>query len=264
MKLLMQLYQIHSPSGKEDAMRDFIIHWLEERNIQYVKDDVGNILATKDSRPNKDRADDTCPCVCAHMDEVFHNRVPDYAIVQDGDEIYGYSDKAEARQGIGADDKNGIWVALKVMERVPYIKAAFFVCEEEGCIGSENVDLAFFDNCRFVIECDRMNGGDFIYKASRRQDPIVPLCTYEFMEAMNASEYGYRLEQGRSTDVLMLRQRGLKCCACNLSCGYYNPHKNDEYTRISELLNCYNMVLNACNTIKKRFAAPIYAPPQES
>ncbi len=185
------------------------------------------------------------------MDEFHKNREADFVVVQEDDEIFGYSAKAEGKQGIGADDKNGIWVALKVMERVPYIKAAFFVSEEDGCIGSENVDLAFFDNCRFVIECDRRNGGDFIYEAKE-----VPLCTFEFMNAMNAAEYGYKPVRGASTDVVMLRQRGLKCCACNLSCGYYNPHENDEYTRISELQNCYNLVLHACNAIQKRFAAP--------
>lgn len=258
MKLLKQLYQIYSPSGQEDAMRDFIIHWLEERNIKYVEDGVGNILATKDIRPDKDRDDDTCPCVCAHMDEVHRNREADYVVELDGDEIRGYSAKAEAPQGIGADDKNGIWVALKVMERIPYIKAAFFVREEVGCIGSENVDLGFFDNCRFVIECDRRNGGDFIYEAKE-----VPLCTFEFMDTMNAAAYRYKPVRGFSTDVVMLRQRGLKCCACNLSCGYYEPHTDDEYTRVSELQNCYNLVLRACCAIKKRFAAPAGAPPQE-
>lgn len=258
MRLLTQLYQLHSPSGREHLMQAFIIHWLEEHGIQYVQDAVGNILATKDTRPNKDEADDTCPCLCAHMDEVFHDRVPDFAIVQDGDEIFGYSSKMEARQGIGADDKNGIWVVLKVMEQIPYIKAAFFVSEEIGCIGSENVDLAFFDNCRFVIECDRRNGGDFIYRAKG-----IELCTPEFMKAMDASEFDYKPVEGFSTDVVMLRKRGLTCCACNLSCGYYNPHTDDEYTRVGELQNCYNLVLHACKAIKKRFAAPKGTPPQE-
>ena len=258
MELLLQLYQIHSPSGKEKAMQDFIIRWLEERDIQYVKDRAGNSLATKDIRPNKNEADDTCPCVCTHMDEVFASREADFVVVQEDDEIFGYSAKVGEKQGVGADDKNGIWVALKVMERIPYIKAAFFVSEEIGCIGSENVDLKFFDNCRFVIECDRRNSGDFICQAKE-----VPLCTFEFMEAMNASGFGYKPVRGFATDVMMLRQRGLKCCACNLSCGYYEPHTNEEYTRISELQNCYNLVLRACSAIKKRFAAPAGAPPQE-
>ncbi|MCR5163848.1 MAG: hypothetical protein K6C40_07505 [Thermoguttaceae bacterium] len=257
MNLLMLLYKILSPSGKEQAMQEFIIHWLEEHGIEYVKDRFGNILATKDTRPDKDGADDTCPCVCAHMDEVHANRETDYTVVWEEDEIFGYSPKTESRQGIGADDKNGIWVALKIMERIPYIKAAFFVSEEIGCIGSEYVDLGFFDNCRFVIECDRRESGDFIYEAND-----VPLCTYGFMEAMHASEYGYKPVQGASTDVVMLRKRGLKCCACNLSCGYYDPHTNNEYTRVGELQNCYELVVRACSTIKKRFAAPADTPPQ--
>ena len=259
MNLLMQLYRIHSPSGKEHAMQEFIIQWLERHGIKYVKDRYGNILATKDTRPDKDKGDDTCPCVCAHMDEVHTNRETDYTVVWEEDEIYGYSPKTESRQGIGADDKNGIWVALKVMANVPYIKAAFFVCEEIGCYGSEHVDLGFFDNCRFVIQCDRRGSGDFVCQASN-----IPLCTSAFVEAMRPSEFGYMPVCGSPTDVVMLRRRGLKCCACNLSCGYYEPHTENENTNPADLERCWKMVFRACSTIKKRFAAPAYTPPQES
>jgi hypothetical protein len=29
---------------------------------------------------------------------------------------------------------------------------------------------------------------------------------------------------------------------CNISCGYYNAHKNNEYTQFSELQNCLSFV----------------------
>lgn len=252
MKLLKQLYMIHSPSHKETAMQDFLTGWLDDHSIHYIKDEKGNILAAKGEA-------DTYPCVCAHMDEVHDKREEDYKIHQDGDVLYGFSPKAGGQQGIGADDKNGIWVALRVLEKAPVLKAAFFVGEEVGCIGSSFVDLGFFENCRFVIQCDRKNGSDFIMQAGG-----VPLCTQEFMDAMKAHEYGYKKEYGLMTDVMELRRRGLKCCACNLSCGYYHPHMSSEITRMSELRNCLKMVIRACCTLTETFEAPVYEPPKTS
>lgn len=47
---------------------------------------------------------------------------------------------------------------------------------------------------------------------------------------------------GGKTDVVALKMRGLKIPICNISCGYYNAHKNNEYTHFSELQNCLSFV----------------------
>ena len=44
------------------------------------------------------------------------------------------------------------------------------------------------------------------------------------------------------TDAVALKMRGLKISVCNVSCGYYNAHKDNEYTQFSELQNCLSFV----------------------
>ena len=43
---------------------------------------------------------------------------------------------------------------------------------------------------------------------------------------------------GMMTDVLELKERGLGVSCINLSCGYYEPHSDEEFTVKKDLLNC--------------------------
>lgn len=141
------------------------------------------------------------------------------------------------QHNLGADDKNGVWVGLQLLKSEPVMKAAFFVGEEVGCIGSSKCDMTFFDDARFVIQCDRRNGSDLILNAGS-----VQLADSSFISQELRTKYGYKPTYGLMTDVQELKRKGLKVAACNLSCGYYNPHTEQEYTVVSELINCYRFV----------------------
>ena len=138
---------------------------------------------------------------------------------------------------MGADDKNGIWIALKCLKQYPVLKLAFFVSEETGCIGSGNARMDFFTDCRFVIEPDRRGYKDII--------PIIGwtvLCSDEFLKATGYRDFGYEETEGMLTDVLELKEKGLAVSCINLSCGYYEPHTPHEFTVKKDLLNCLNLV----------------------
>lgn len=138
---------------------------------------------------------------------------------------------------LGADDKNGVWIALHMLKYETKMKCAFFVGEETGCVGSSNCDISFFDDCKYVIQCDRRNGGDFINNAC-----CTELCDKTFVSDELKTKYGYKNTYGSVTDVEELKNRGLKVACCNMSCGYYNPHMDTEFTNIKELVNCLNFV----------------------
>lgn len=244
MQLLETLYKINSPSGKETPMQEFITAWLKANKIHYVVDKVGNILVTKGKAKE-------FPCIAAHIDEVHSTRPSDFVVMRADRTMFGFSPTMGRMCGIGADDKNGIWVALRLLDHVKNMKAVFFVGEERGCKGSNNVDLKFFDNCKYVIECDRQGKEDFIYSAMG-----LDLCTAKFMEDIKINDYGYKPAKGRMTDVVVLASRGIKLSVCNVSCGYYAEHTANEITRYNELLQCYKMVLHAVNTVGKT-AAPL-------
>ena len=121
MERLIELYNIASPSGKEKLMARYIMAELKKMGVACRKDRTGNIYAVKGNA-------DTNPC---------------------------WVQRKKPQTGIGADDKNGIWICFKMLERFKNMKCAFFVGEETGCVGSGRADMDFFNDCRFVIQCDR-------------------------------------------------------------------------------------------------------------
>lgn len=231
MELLKQLYNISSPSRRENAMITFISNKLTEMGVAHTIDKAGNIYATKGKGK-------TFPCLVAHTDEVHYQHTKGYEVVTMKNEIIvGYDSEKREFQGIGADDKNGIWICLKCLEEYDNLKCAFFVEEEIGCQGSRVADMEFFKDCRFVLQCDRKGNGDIITKING-----LKLCSKEFIEALNPGKYGYKTTEGLSTDVGALKDRKLEVSCINISCGYYNPHTKNEFTHIGDLMKCLDLV----------------------
>lgn len=241
MKLLEELYKTFSPSGKEQEMKKFIVRWVKDncRNTMISKDKKGNLYITKGKAI-------TYPCLCAHLDQVQKTHALDFEVCRSGDILFGYSKTFKSYQGLGADDANGIWVCLNCLKKYDAIKIVFFVEEEVGCHGSQRAVMSFFDDCRYVLQIDRKNGGDFITNIGG----WTPLCSQEFIKAVQPEKFGYKEETGLLTDVECLKENGLKVSAANLSCGYYNPHTDTEFTLWSELKNCLSFVEHIIETCK--------------
>lgn len=234
MNTLLDLYRIYSPSGGEKPMKKYIKNWVKN-NVQGCKithDNKGNIYVTKGDS-------DTYPCIVSHIDQVQDKYSDDYNVYLLKDTLMGYSQKRREFEGLGADDKNGIWVCLKCLQKYDIMKCAFFVEEEIGCGGSSAAKIDWFDDCRFVLQCDRMGGSNLITNIS-----LTDLCSDEFLQDINYSAYGYKPTSGLMTDVVTLKNKGVNLCMLNISCGYYNPHTDNEFTVISELQNCLAFVEN--------------------
>ncbi|MCC8115205.1 MAG: hypothetical protein LIP03_14690 [Bacteroidales bacterium] len=243
--LLKTLFAIHSPSGKEYAMRKFIKSYVK-RNIPCCKiwgDRFGNLYAVK-GKPDCG----TYPCVVSHLDQVQPEYPLDYKVISTEDIIFGYSHSTRSMCGLGADDKVGIFICLQCLKRFPSIKAAFFADEERGCHGSEKCELKFFDDARFIIEPDRKGNSDLITQISYTQ-----LASDDFIQAINAEQFGYAPERGLLTDVEALKERGYPRSCINLSCGYYNPHTSEEYVVKKDLLNCMSFVFHIIETVKETY-----------
>lgn len=242
MQLLKTLYEIHSPSKREKRMRKFLRWWILNniKGATVTTDANGNLLVTKGNATEY-------PCIVAHMDQVQDIHSKDFRAIETKDYILGFSLKNKQQEGLGADDKNGIWVALKCLQKYDAIKCAFFVCEEIGCVGSSAVDLSFFSDCRFVLQCDRRNGNDLITSV------WGDLCSKEFLDDIDYEKYGYKPTHGLITDVATLKERGLAVSALNISCGYYQPHTDQEFTIKSELKNCLNFVCHIIEKCQKKY-----------
>lgn len=233
MELLKQLYEIHSPSGNEKQMKRFLKDWIKNNvpGATYTTDAIGNLYVSKGES-------ETYPCIISHIDQVQKTHSKDFKAVETNDIIFGFSLGNVHQEGLGADDKNGIWICLKCLQKYKSLKCAFFVQEEVGCRGSGKADMTFFSDCRFVLQCDRKDGSDLIWNIGG----YTELCSKEFLTAIGYQEFGYKLETGLMTDVEALKDNGLKVSAVNMSCGYHRPHSDEEYTKKSELLNCLAFV----------------------
>lgn len=238
-ELLFQLYSIHSPSGSEKKMRKFIKRYISRvcGDCEVVQDSVGNLFVTKGVA-------DSYPCLASHIDQVQRSHSKDFEVVEGRDVVFGYSHKSREQQGLGADDKNGIYVCLECLARYDVLKCAFFVGEEIGCKGSSLCDMTFFNDCRYIVQPDRMGGRDLITSMG-----VGDVCSVEFANALGAAQFGYREARGSITDVGELVSRGVGISCLNLSCGYYCAHTSEEFTVLSELQNCLDFVCHIVETL---------------
>lgn len=232
MELLKQLYAIHALSGKEKQIRNFIKGYIFENipGVRITGDKIGNLYITKGQAK-------TYPCIVAHLDQVQRLHSKDFRAIETDDIIFGYSPSKRHQEGLGADDKNGIWVALQCLMKYEALKIAFFVSEEVGCVGSGSADITFFNDCRFVIQPDRRGYSDVITQISWES-----LCSEQFLSEIQSEQFGYNQTDGLMTDIQALRENGLEISCINLSCGYYEPHTDHEFTVKSDLKNCLEFV----------------------
>lgn len=229
--LLYKLYEIHSPSGGERKMKRFIKSYIRTNieNCAISCDNAGNMYITRGEAENY-------PCIVAHLDQVQHIHSNDFTVMECGDIVFGYSPSRKQTEGLGADDKNGIFIALECLKMFDKIKVAFFVKEETGCVGSNAANMDFFQNCKYAIEPDRRGNNDLITEAS-----FTELCSEDFVrDIIGFSDYN--TTTGLCTDVMALKENGLKVSAINLSCGYYNPHTDYESTNLKDLQKCLTFV----------------------
>lgn len=241
-ELLKELYRVFSPSGCTRKMRRLLKREIALRGGKFVQDAAGNLLVTKGEA-------EEYPCLACHYDQVScHTHPKDFRCIESGGVILGWSDKLRQQCGLGADDKNGVFICLNALERFGALKVAFFVDEEIGCVGSSSVDMSFFADVRFVIEPDRRDGDNLITSMSGCR-----VCSDDFIRDCGYAGYGYRFDEGSLTDVLTLLEKGLGVSCLNLSCGYYHPHTDREVTVLPELENCQDFVFHMVETMERRY-----------
>lgn len=253
MEKLLEVLSIQSVSHDQFRMFAYIIRQVSQiPNAKYWVVD-GNIYIEKGYA-------DEYPCMVAHMDTV-HDIVEDLHPIEFNGMITGFNRVKMEQTGIGGDDKVGIYIALECLREFDNIKVAFFRDEEVGCLGSYVADMGFFADCKFVLQCDRKGNDDFVINASgvelsskTFQDDVLPI----------VKGYGYKFAHGMMTDVMALKENGIRCSVANMSCGYYRPHSADEYVVIDDVMECLQMcktIIFCCTGNYKHKAKPRYTAP---
>ena len=242
------LLSVPSKSRQESRMVKYICDYLDGLEdqgmvISYHIDHMDNIYVTKGY------GEQTYPCFVSHTDTVH---AIDTINVMEGvstkpttfgksfgneefEVLYGMNDEGQPT-GIGGDDKCGVFICLELITRLDHCKAAFFVSEEIGCVGSSEADVHFFDDVSFVCQYDAPGdhliteicsgvrlyekGGEFIYNAK-------PLIEEAFGNPMIEQSHPF-------TDVMQLKNK-LPITCINISCGYYNMHTASEFIVVDDV-----------------------------
>ena len=194
-------------------------------------DDSGNITVT-----NADKKD--VPAFCCHLDTV-HRGAPKPELIMDNI-LMSMND-----YGIGGDDKCGIVACLELINSDLPCKVIFFREEERGCLGSRQYDTSTLKENLFLIEIDRKNAGDLIFKSGG-----TTLCDKKFRKEVEKYFPHGKDETGLYTDVNVLG--GAEINMMNLSAGYYRPHTEKEYVVLSELLRNIECLMAFAKNYKEK------------
>jgi hypothetical protein len=218
-------------------MEAFIMNYVKQLGLDCIYDN-GNIYVTKG-------ISDSYPCIVSHTDTV-HRIIPDdhFTIIANDEFAIGYDRAKMSATGCGGDDKVGIFICLQMLQEFDAIKVAFFADEEVGCVGSYEANVDWFNDTRFVLQCDRRGNADFVnsiygtsLQSKRFKKAVAPIL----------KQHGYKPTTGMLTDVYALKSIGVNVSVANMSCGYYNPHMDDETIVFADVDNCLQM----CRTIFK-------------
>ena len=243
---LSSLLSIPSETFDEWGMVDYLVTYFESKGYEPIVDKFGNIYVSKGDAEKK-------PLICAHIDTVHKNnkinireefipRTNCYGQEYDRTNVQclkGYDDTGH-ETGCGGDDKCGIYVCLEIFDRMDNIKLALFASEEVGCVGSKNSDETFFRDVSYAISFDapgdrlvsEISNGVRLFNRGSNFFNIVDSTLKEL-------DYNPLYQSHPYTDIYILRSKfGLDCI--NLSCGYYNMHRDSEYVCVDDVNKSIN------------------------
>lgn len=166
----------------------------------------------------------------AHLDTV-HRELPKVINIENG--------TISSPQGIGGDDRCGVYAILKITDKV---KCSVLFCEDEeiGCVGTNSflkttLADALVGKFNYIIEIDRRGKNDAVFYDCDNKD-FEKFITKEF----------YKTSYGTLSDISYIAPH-LECSAVNLSSGYYKAHTNNEYVVIDEVDTCIREVVKLLN-----------------
>jgi len=170
----------------------------------------------------------------AHLDTVHHDNVTVICKSDDGNILM-------SPQGIGGDDRCGVYGIIKAYENTKVKPWLLFTCNEEiGGIGARQFvkDLPMrkeLEKINFIVELDRKGKTDAVYYD----------CYCPELEKYIESK-GFKTAYGTYSDICDIAP-ALGVSAVNLSSGYYNAHTQHEYINVKHLENTIEKVIEIVN-----------------
>lgn len=157
------------------------------------------------------------------------------------DAVGNVTTRISSPQGIGGDDRCGVWIIMNAISKG--LKPSVLFCEDEE-VGSRGAtkfvshmakkdsEVELDGNLKFMVEIDRRGKNDAVYYSCDNKDFV------KWVE----ENTGYKKEFGSMSDISVLMP-ALKLAAVNFSCGYYNEHTLAEYVVEEHMNRTMDMII---------------------
>lgn len=169
----------------------------------------------------------------AHLDTVHKEPVRDICKTKNGKILM-------SPQGIGGDDRCGVYASVTAYEQSPVKPWLLFTCDEETggygagvfCRKHQRGKLPkSVDELKMIVEIDRNGKNDAVYYNCGNDD---------FEKYISGK--GFKTKRGSFSDISYVAPE-LGVAAVNLSSGYYNAHTLHEYINRKQLNNTVKKVV---------------------
>lgn len=215
MENLLKLYQFYSVHGTEGEKA--ICDWL----VEFFEKECG-IAVNRDGNTIWYFNPESTVLLSAHLDQVATNGPAVYFYKQPDGKIKAYNKDWE-RTSLGADDKNGIWIIMKLAEMNYTFDFIISEGEEVGCVGINKIEEHIKEsNADFAVVLDRKGDTDILKGGST--DVYCEALAYNLKNYFNC---GYSVTTGSISDTRVICKY---MESVNISVNYEDAHTKNETT----------------------------------
>lgn len=181
-------------------------------------------------------------CLIAHMDTVHKKTcsIIRYTVDKAGQTEDEDSLSFTSPEGIGGDDRCGVYMILQLLKSNYRPSIIFCEDEETGLVGAGKfVKTNYIEDLKsmnMLIEFDRKDKDDAVFYSC--DNP-------EFTKYITTTT-GYKERYGSCSDISTIAP-ACGVAAVNLSCGYYGAHTTNESVKFDEMLNTVEIVKKILN-----------------
>lgn len=195
---------------------------MHKAMAQYLKAKYDNVIFTKDYLV---AIGDIPIALVAHMDTVFKTPVSDLYYDQRKGVLW-------SPDGLGADDRAGIFAILKILQEGLKPSVIFTTDEEMGGVGAAALaeKECPIPGLKYMIQLDRRGSNDCVF-----YDCYCP----EFVDYVES--FGFCEKWGSFSDISFLMPEW-QVCGVNLSVGYEDEHSYTEILNINPLFDTIKKV----------------------
>ena len=175
-KYFKEILEIPRPSKKEEKIKEYLVKFGKEHNLETLTDEVGNVLIRKAASPGMENRKTVV--LQSHIDMVCEKNADiEHDFEKDPIEVTIENGWVKAKgTTLGADDGIGVAAALAILDsddiQHPPLEALFTVDEETGLTGAFGLQPDFLKG-KILLNLDSEDEGQIFIGCAGGQDTLA-------------------------------------------------------------------------------------------